>query len=194
MLNLSEVSINLTDIITRDLDFAEDKKEVIAYAIETSLLTILGILLLILFAFIAGAVKAALVTAAFGVLLRRLSGGAHFNTPTKCLVFGAIVYSVLGVLAQKLVAYQMVNDYLLWASLGIALGIVSILAPVDSENKPIHSVKLKKNLHRLSIGFVLITIVISIISSSALLNVSMCLGVLYQSLTLLPIFNRRGGG
>lgn len=190
MINLDEVSNNLADIITRDLDFDEEKKEVIIYAIETSLLTILGTLLLILFALIAGVLKGALIAAVFGVLLRRLSGGAHFNTPTKCLVFGAIVYSILGVLAQKLVEYQLASDLFLWVSLGLSLGIVSALAPVDSENKPIHSSKLKRTLHRLSVGFVLITIVISIISSNTPFNVSMCLGVLYQSLTLLPIFNR----
>ncbi|AFL99239.1 protein possibly involved in post-translational modification of quorum-sensing peptides [Desulfitobacterium dehalogenans ATCC 51507] len=193
-MSLNDMSNNLTDIITRDLDFDEDKKEIIAYAIETSLLAILGTLLLILFALIVGALKAALISAVSGVLLRRFSGGAHFDSPTKCLVIGAIIYSALGVLGQKLAEFNLVSDYMLWISLAIALGIVWILAPVDSENKPIHSKKLKRNLRGLSIGVVLITFVISILSSNSLLSISMSLGVFYQSLTLLPIFNRRGGG
>lgn len=193
-MSLNEVSNNLTNIITRDLNFDEDKKEIITYAIETSLLAILGALLLILFSLIVGALKAALISAVFGVLLRRFSGGAHFDSPTKCLVIGAIIYSALGVLGQKLVELNLEINYILWISLAIALGIVWILAPVDSENKPIHSKKLRRNLRGLSVSVVLISFVISIVSSNSLLNISMSLGVLYQSLTLLPIFNRWGGG
>ncbi|MGE4272788.1 MAG: accessory gene regulator ArgB-like protein [Desulfitobacterium sp.] len=194
MISLNGMSNELTNVITKDLDFNEDKKEIVAYAIETSLYSVIGVLLLILFSLLVGALKAALIAAVFGVILRRLSGGAHFDTPTKCLIFGAILYTGLGVLAQKLVEYHLVTDLMLWASLGIALIIVGILAPVDSENKPIHSAKLKRNLKGLSIAFVIVSFVIVLISANVLLDVSLSLGILYQSLTLLPLFNHRGGG
>ncbi|AGA68199.1 protein possibly involved in post-translational modification of quorum-sensing peptides [Desulfitobacterium dichloroeliminans LMG P-21439] len=194
MISLNEMSNDLTNIITKDLDYNDDKKEIVAYAIETSLHSVIGVLLLILFALLVGAVKTALIAAVFGVILRRFSGGAHFDTPTKCLIFGAILYSGLGVLTQKLVEYRVVTDLMLWACLGVALIIVSILAPVDSANKPIHSAKLKRNLKGLSIAFVIVSFVIVLISSNAMLNVSLSLGILYQSLTLLPLFNHGGGG
>ncbi|WP_019849537.1 accessory gene regulator ArgB-like protein [Desulfitobacterium sp. PCE1] len=194
MISLNDMSNSLTNIITKDLDYNEDKKEIIAYAIETSLLAVIGTLLLILFAVVLDALKPALIAALFGVALRKVSGGAHFNTPTKCLVFGAIVYTFLGVLAQTLVKHQLHYNYLLWISLASSFLIVIILAPVDSESKPIHSKRLRNNLKMLSIAVVIAAFIIYIISSEPLLNVSMCFGILYQSLTLLPIFNRRGGG
>ncbi|ACL18978.1 Accessory gene regulator B [Desulfitobacterium hafniense DCB-2] len=194
MISLNKMSNNLTNIITKDLDYNEDKKEIIAYSIETSLLAVIGTLLLILFAFIANALKPALIAALFGVALRKVSGGAHFNTPTKCLIFGAIVYTLLGFLAQTLIKYQLNYDYLLWISLASSFLIVIILAPVDSDSKPIHSKRLRNNLKMLSIVLIIVALIIYKVSSEPLLIVSMCLGVLYQSLTLLPVFNRRGGG
>lgn len=194
MISLTEMSSNLTNFITKDLEYNEDKKEIIDYAIETTLLSIFGTLLLILFAFTVNALKAALFAAIFGVLLRRVSGGAHFNTPSKCLVFGALLYSAIGFIAKKLIEYHLIRDYMLWLFLLLSLLIVFFLAPVDSENKPIHSEKLKFRLKGLSIAFVLVAFFISLISSNLLLNASMCMGILYQSITLLPIFNKRGGG
>ncbi|BAE86202.1 hypothetical protein DSY4413 [Desulfitobacterium hafniense Y51] len=176
------------------MDYDEDKKEIIAYAIETSLLAIIGTLLLILFAMIINVLKSALIAAVFGVLLRRVSGGAHFSTPTKCLVFGAVLYTILGFLAQNFVQYQLIPDYMIWLSLAISLLIVAFLAPVDSESKPIHSKSLRKKLKASSVGFVVIAFIVGLVSTDPLLNVSMCLGILYQSLTLLPLFNRGGGG
>ncbi|KTE92800.1 accessory gene regulator ArgB-like protein [Desulfitobacterium hafniense] len=194
MINLADLSSNVTKLITRELDYDEDKKEIIAYAIETSLLAIIGTLLLILFAMIINVLKSALIAAVFGVLLRRVSGGAHFSTPTKCLVFGAVLYTILGFLAQNFVQYQLIPDYMIWLSLAISLLIVAFLAPVDSESKPIHSKSLRKKLKASSVGFVVIAFIVGLVSTDPLLNVSMCLGILYQSLTLLPLFNRGGGG
>ncbi|CDX04673.1 accessory gene regulator B [Desulfitobacterium sp. LBE] len=194
MIDLTDLSNNLTNLITKDLDYDEDKKEIITYSIETSLLAIIGTLLLVLFAMIANVLKPALIAAFFGVLLRRVSGGAHFSTPTKCLVFGAVLYTLLGVLAETFVEYQVLHNYMIWLSLAISLLIVAYLAPVDSESKPIHSKSLRKKLKASSVGFVVIALIIGLVSADPLLNVSMCLGILYQSLTLLPLFNRGGGG
>lgn len=193
MISLPEFSMNLAHWITKDLDYPEDKKEILAYAIETALLTILGTFLLILLGFLINALIPALFTAVFGVLLRRVSGGAHFNTPVKCLVIGAFSYSFLGVLAKRLVEYHYVNDSVLIIMELLSLIIVAFWAPVDTENKPIRSSQLKIKLKLAAIVFVLVSSLMSLTSGNDLLNVSIGLGIFYQSLTLLPIFNRRGG-
>lgn len=194
MISITELSSNLTNLITKDLGYDEDKKEIITYSIETSLLAIVGTLLLIIFAMIANVLKPALIAATFGVLLRKVSGGAHFNTPSKCLIFGAALYTLLGFLAQTLVEHQLIYSYMIWLSLMVSLLLVTFLAPVDSENKPIHSKSLKKKLKGLSIAFVIIVFIVCLISPDEMLKTSLCLGGLYQSLTLLPLFNGRGGG
>ncbi|NMA68947.1 MAG: accessory gene regulator B family protein [Desulfitobacterium sp.] len=193
MNSLEKMSLKLTYSLTKDLDYDEEKREIITYAIETILLTILGSSLLLLFAFLLNVLKPAIIAGVSGMFLRRVSGGFHFNTPFKCLFFGATVYTLLGLASQKIVELSSFGAPILWIVLGIAFILISILAPVDSPSKPIHSNVLKRNLKIASMGLILLAFLIIILSPDQLLNVSMCLGVLYQSLTLLPVFNQWGG-
>lgn len=193
MNSLERLSLKLSDSLTKDLDYDEEKREVITYAIETVLLTILGTSMLLLFAFLLNVLKPALIAGISGMFLRRVSGGFHFNTPFKCLFFGATVYTLLGLASQKVVELNLVGTPVLWMVLGISFVLVSILAPVDSPSKPIHSNTLKKKLKIASMAMIILAFLIITFSPDQLLNLSMCLGILYQSLTLLPVFNQWGG-
>lgn len=193
-MNFSEnISNKLTEVITNELDYNEDKKEIIAYAIETALLFVIGSLLIILLGYALNALIPAVMAAIFGGFLRRVSGGAHFNTPLKCLIIGSIIYSAIGVLAKRLLDYNLTNQYILIFSLLVAFLLVAFLAPVDSEAKPIHSSSLKFKLKLSSMIFIIITYSIIHFVDYPVLSISAVLGVSYQSFTLLPIFNRKGG-
>jgi len=173
------------------LDYNEDKREIIAYSIETALLFILGSLLIILLGYTLNALLTTVFAAIFGGLLRRVSGGAHFNTPIKCLVFGSVIYSFIGFSAKKLVGYNLTNKYIFIFILLISFFIVAFLAPVDSEAKPIHSSSLRIKLKTSSIVLVIVLFVLVSLTNNRLLSVSAVLGVAYQSITLMPIFNRK---
>ena len=193
-MNFSEnISNKLTEVITNELDYNEDKKEIIAYSIETAILFVLGSLLIILLGYALNALLPAVFAAIFGGLLRRVSGGAHFNTPQKCLIFGSVIYSFIGVLAKKLVGYDFTNQPVLIITMLVSFLLVAFLAPVDSESKPIHSSSLKVKLKISSMVFVIISCLIILFIDNKLASVSAVLGVFYQSITLLPIFNRKGG-
>jgi len=192
-MNFSVISKKLTKGLTEEFEFSEDKKEIIAYAIETTFLSIIGTIMIVCLAYSLNVLIPAVIAAVFGGLLRRLSGGAHFNTPLKCLVYGALIYSSIGVLAKKLLIYELINQNMLTLILLVSLLLVSLLAPVDSDAKPIHSRRLRIKLKISSIGFVLISLLLISVTDDPLINVSAVLGVLYQSITLLPIFNRKGG-
>ena len=187
------ISVKLANVLTNELEYSEDKKEIIAYAIETTLLAILGALLIVLLGYALNALVPTVIAAVFGGLLRRVSGGAHFNTPYKCLTFGAFIYCSLGILAEKLVDYDLANSYVLLLLVLVSLLLVSLLAPVDSEAKPIHSDSLKSILKILSVVLIIVSFFIVQFSANQLLAVSAVLGVFYQSITLLPIFNKKGG-
>ncbi|MDP4159067.1 MAG: accessory gene regulator B family protein, partial [Bacillota bacterium] len=90
MFNL--ISSKLANSLTNELGYNDDKREIISYAIETALLAILGALLIVVLSYVLNVFLSTVIAAAFGGLLRRVSGGAHFNTPYKCLAFGAIIY------------------------------------------------------------------------------------------------------
>lgn len=190
-MNFSEISIKLTNLLTEELNYDAEKKEIISYAIETALLSISGTLLLILFSYALNVFRPAGIAAVFGVVLRRVSGGAHFDTPLKCLFAGAAIYTSLGLLATKIVYYNLTNQFILPVTLLISFIIVFLLAPVDSEAKPIHSERLRVILKISSLVFVILSILMVVFSHFQLVNVSAALGILYQTLTLLPIFNRK---
>ncbi|WP_308891981.1 accessory gene regulator ArgB-like protein [Candidatus Desulfosporosinus nitrosoreducens] len=188
-MNFSEnISYKLTCAITSQLDYDEEKKEIIAYAIETVLLGILGMVIIVLLGYALNVLVPTLLTACFGTFLRRLSGGAHLKKPLNCLVFGAIAYSFIGIIVGKLKGCDLSKMNLTMVLL-IALLIVFFLAPVDSEAKPIHSKSLKLKLKVSSVIFVMVSILIVGFSANEVLSLSVTFGVLSQSITLLPIFN-----
>lgn len=193
-MNFSEnISNKLTEVISNELEYNEEKKEIIAYAIETSLLFVLGWFLIILLGYALHALMPVVIAAFFGSSLRRLSGGAHFNSPIKCLVIGSIIYSFIGFLAKEFEDYYIINQYVLIFVLVISFLIVAFLAPVDSESKPIHSRSLKYKLKISSMVFVIVSLLIILFVKNKLVSVSAVFGIFYQSITLLPIFNKKGG-
>ncbi|KGK86192.1 accessory gene regulator AgrB [Desulfosporosinus sp. HMP52] len=192
-MNSSErISNKLTEIVTNELDITNDKKEIIAYAIENLLLFLVGVFSLVLLGVFSKALMSILVAATFGGLLRRVSGGAHFSTPSKCLVFGSFIYTSIGILAKKIIEYNLLSsDKVLYIILGVSILIMIFLAPVDSESKPINSMQLKQNLKIMSIVFIIMAFIVVHFTKNQLFSVSIVMGVFYQSITLLPIFNKK---
>ncbi|NLI91582.1 MAG: accessory gene regulator B family protein [Peptococcaceae bacterium] len=190
-MNLSEISQRLSDTITEELDYSDEKKEIVAFGLESLFLSIVGFFAILLVAFFFDALIPTAISAVFGGLLRKVSGGAHMNTPLKCLTFGAVIYSTLGVITQKLIQHNLYNFHIAFILLFMSLLIVAFLAPVDCEAKPIISQKLKKNLKIISVGFVTFAIAVIFFCNNQLLNTSVVLGIGYQTLTLLPVFNKK---
>ncbi|MDD2234506.1 MAG: accessory gene regulator B family protein [Desulfitobacteriaceae bacterium] len=189
-MNINYLSNKLADGITRELDYSEDKKEIIAYALETAGLFVIGALLIMLIGYILNAFWATVYAAVFGGLLRRVSGGAHFNSPLKCMIFGSIIYGLIGFLAMKLISHGLINTYFLILILLISFLLVSVLAPVDSKAKPLHSGSFKTKLKIASIVFIIVSFLIISLINDPVLSVSAVLGIFYQSITLLPFFNK----
>jgi accessory gene regulator B len=189
-MNFSEnISNKLTEIITIELNYSKDKKELIAYATETVILFVLNLLLIMFLGYALNVFIPTLVAAIFGGSLRRISGGAHFNTPLKCLTISSITYTLIGVLTKELINCCLIDQTILIILLILSFLLVAFLAPVDSESKPIRSSSLKMRLKVSSIFFVVVTfLLIPFIDN---VSVSMVLGVFYQSITLLPVFNKR---
>lgn len=176
--------------ISQEINLDEEKKEIVAYAIETMLLSVVGFILIVTVGALFGAAFPAAVAAISGGLLRKLSGGAHFNTPYKCLIFGAVVYGLLGFIVKVYIAshgYSIGVNLLL---LIFSLLVVCIFAPVDSEAKPIHSADLRKKLKVFSIIFILLIFTLTLIIENLVIVQALILGVVYQAITLLPVFNK----
>lgn len=190
-MDISELSARMADSISAELGYGEDKKEIIAYGIESLILALIGFAAVLLVASLLKVLFPAAMAAIFGGLLRKMSGGAHFNSPWKCLVSGAVVYSLLGLLAKQMVEHSLYTSELGFLVLIASLIVVALFAPVDCEAKPIHSPVFRRKLKVSSVGFIIFACVIILISNNFLLNTSVVLGIGYQTITLLPVFNKR---
>lgn len=186
----SQISEKSAAYISREINLDEDRQEIVAYAIETMLLSIVGFILIILVGLLFGAAFPAAIAAISGGLLRRLSGGAHFNTPYKCLVFGAIVYGLMGLVVKVAITNFGFSLSLNGFLLIVTFLLVGIFAPVDSEAKPIHSIDLRKKLKVSSIIFVLVIFFLTFFIENPIIVQALVLGVVYQATTLLPMFNK----
>jgi len=190
-MSYSKYSRKLAEYIARELKLDSEKLEIIAYTIEIMMLGITGYVLIFVGGVLFDAAIPALVAAIAGGFLRRLSGGAHFNSPGKCLAFGTFIYVTIGIITKYLVhAYVVeINSAYYTIIMLVSLVLVSVYAPVDSEAKPIRSQVLRKRLKLASIVFVIIAILFVMFIDIKLIQLSVVLGVFYQSLTLLPVFN-----
>lgn len=191
-MSITQFSEKIGCHISRELNFNQEKTEIIIYAVETLILSIANLIAILIFSRMFDALFPTVLAVVFGGTLRKVSGGAHFDSPMACLVFGTFVYTLIGVLSKKISIYGFNNVYLFMAVLFICLMIVAILAPVDSPAKPIHSKSFKKKLKTVSIVIVLISLVIVYFAKNNLIQLSIVFGILYQTLTLLPIFNKKG--
>lgn len=192
-MSYSKFSNTVAGIVSKELSYDREKEQIIAYAVENLLLTVLGFIMILFVGYLFGAMLPAAVAAVSGGILRRLSGGAHAATPVKCLVFGSLGYGLIGFLAQESERFLLTtNSYLLPAvSLVVCFFSIIVFAPVDCPAKPL-STGLKKKLKRYSVIYLIVGTLIIFLITNWLFRMSIILGLLYQSITLFPIFNRRG--
>lgn len=194
-MSYSKFSENAAKNISTELGFDTEKQQVIAYSIESLLLTVVGFISIVIFGTLFGAALPAAVAAVSGGFLRRLSGGAHAKTATRCLIFGTLGYGALGILSKVIFQTMKANVNIKLLSLGlfISLIIVIIYAPVDCAAKPIASQNLRKKLRIASITFILILLILILLIRNPIIQMAVTFGVLYQAITLLPIFNKKRG-
>lgn len=190
-MNLSEMSMTITERMTKDLDYDEEKKEIIAYGIGTTTLTITAVLLAFLMGLALHVLLPVMTALICGGSLRKVSGGVHLQNPVACLAVGTISYSGIGIFSQWLNTHYIFSDTLFIGLFVVSLLIVIRYAPVDSESKPIISPIFRKKLKFASVGFVLIILILVIVLQNPLIQISATLGILYQVITLLPILNQR---
>lgn len=191
-MSYSKLSTGMAHYISREIGYDSDKEEVIAYSIESIILNVISIVLASIIGFLTHALLGTLVAVFAGATLRRMSGGAHASTAMKCVITGSVFYSVIGVISKYIsLNANNVNIWWLWVIIFFTFIIVLIYAPVDCPAKPIHSKLLRKRLKMVSVIFVLMMILVIILTNNIIIKIAIALGMFYQSLTLLPILNRR---
>lgn len=194
---MEKLTYHIAEIISRELGFNQDKKEVIAYGTFAMLHTLLSIGLTALFGLVFGVFIETMLVAFSVSILRKYSGGAHTSSPGTCAILSAgvavgwasfIVFVITPFINLRAVIVLGILAFF-WSYY-----IVYKLAPVDSLAKPIKTHKKKEKMRKISIkilytytGMVLLNIMTFLLNHEIrFLTFSLCIygGIVWQSFTL----------
>ena len=188
------ISTKVSNYLISELNYPDEKKDIIAYAMDSVILMVAGFAMVMAVGFLLDVPGATFFAILAGDLLRKASGGAHFAAPLPCLLFSAVTYPLVswaGVQAFYLWGERPVYYVILLCICMVCLVIVSILAPVDCEAKPIISPTFRKKLKYASILLVLFFSIVALLYKETYVGISLVGGLTFQSMTLLPFFNDR---
>ena len=190
----SKISAKVSDYLAAELNYPADKREIIAYALDSLILMIAGFTMVMAVGIVIGVPGAKFFAVLSGGLLRQLSGGFHFPAPLPCLVFGAAVY--------PLVSWTGVQAFTHWGDKPVFAGgiislclvcliMVGVFAPVDCAAKPIVSPIFRKKLKYSAIAVVSFFSIMALLYRETYIGISLVSGLTFQAMTLLPVLNKR---
>lgn len=188
----------LINSLKNEFDLSEDRVEIIVFGYRLFIYSVLGYLFIGIVAYFLHTMKATLTAAITGSIFRIFSGGAHASSQKKCLFTGTIIFNVLGLIATAY--YEVISFYwlnhLFWLTTIIALIIFIVYAPADTPGKPITTKVQRNKLKGISIILLIIWFIFCKFVFKGETNIhklyllSSTLGLLWQSITLLPVTYR----
>lgn len=196
---MEKITNSIASKIASELEFDENKREVVAYGTFAILHTIVSISLVAIFGAVFGVALEALTISFTTSVLRKYSGGVHASSPGRCAAIGTIL--CIGQALLIVLLAPRVN-VVIAIILGIIVFVISIylvlrLAPVDSTAKPIKREEKRKQMRRCSI-YILVTYFVFAVTLIVLYHVTnnfrfitftLCIyiGILWQVFTLTKI-------
>ncbi|WP_461207180.1 accessory gene regulator ArgB-like protein [Clostridium sp. DL1XJH146] len=197
---MENLTNNIAETISKELDLDNDRKEVIAYGVFAILQTLLSIGLTVIFSLLFGIFTETMILAFTISILRKYSGGVHSSSPGICAIVSTFVAvgltSIICFIITPLINLKYVI-FLAVLSFFWSYYIINKLAPVDSVAKPIKTRKKKEKMKKTSILILCVCVVIIVINSFLFLlnndiiflNFSLCIcgGFVWQSFTLTHI-------
>lgn len=184
-----KMSEKISEAISKEMDYDNEKKLVLTYALENLFLTVTGFVIITMVGYMLGIMYEVLAVAVVGGSLRLSSGGSHNATPLGCLFTGTIMYTLIGY-SVSLIYSEFGGE--LW--LHIVMLILCVLficivykyAPVDSVAKPIVSKEYRQRLRIISIITMLCYTLIVIININNIVGMIVVGGLVVQVISLLP--------
>lgn len=194
-MSYSAFSTKISDYLAEELGLSSEKRVLIAFALDSMLLSLIGFCMILFVGLLFGVPKETFFAVLAGGLLRKVSGGAHFSTPSRCAIMGAVAYPSAGLLVHNTMSY-FTGQYITYPALTgmlavVSFIIISIYAPVDSKAKPIVSDSFRRKLKQSSLVLSIIIILFAIFIDDKSISLALLVGMAIQSISLLPILNHK---
>lgn len=161
------------------------KIAMVRYTFEGILSFCLSVSVLLIFAWIFGVVKEALLIGMAGAIFKNFTGGLHLGTPLRCAVGGALILVGVAFLSLGFPIAAIPDHVLLLILIAVNI-IVCLKAPVESTGKPLKEQQ-KKILAVLSkIIVLLVSLACFIFTKTWGIN-EVFYGLVFQTVNLLKI-------
>ena len=154
-------SKKLAEHLINELNLDNQRIPVISYGLEVIIGGFLKLTTFIFVPWLFGVLNqftTAYITSAF---LRLPSGGAHCTAYYKCLINTLVVFLIIALIAKHTLNPLPIKQ-ILWISLFLALLVFVKIAPVVSKEKPIVSLKRRRNLKIASSLILVIYFIVSL--------------------------------
>lgn len=195
MFNIEYLANIIGKKVALELNFDDEKREVIAYGAFAIIQTFFSIVLVIIFGRLFNVTVEALIISFITSILRKPSGGAHASSPGICTIIGTVVSVGLAMLCKVSFMISFHNVITLgFVIFTLSYYIIYKLAPVDSIAKPIKKeqkkiILKKKSIIILSLYFIIVLcnlVGYYIILDKRLIIYTLCIysGMVWQVFTL----------
>lgn len=148
---MEKLSKKLASNIAKTLGYDDEKEQVVAYGLTALLQTVVTVLIVFIIGLIVGTPIESLILCFSVSSLRKYSGGAHVSYIELCTAMG-VVYCIIFAVISRYVLVSLISPGIMIAAdvVVYALAYFSIykLAPVDSPNKPIKTLKKKQRMRK----------------------------------------------
>jgi len=194
---MEKLSKNIAAKLAADLDYDNDKKEVMAYGAFALIQMFISIVLVMIFGLIFHVAIEALIISFTASILRKYSGGVHASSPNTCTFLGIVVCVGFALIIKLFLAPLIDIKVLLIIAIPAFIWsyyMIRKLAPVDTPNKPIKREEKRKRMKKgalmvLELYFFIIIInmiVYLYFNLNMVIVYSVCIifGVAWQVLTL----------
>ncbi|ADL13431.1 accessory gene regulator ArgB-like protein [Acetohalobium arabaticum] len=183
----------LSSYIAEELNLPDKKQDRIRFGLELLVSTLMSLSTSLILAKLLGIFNSVLFILFASAVLKSVSGGIHLKTPWECALFGALFFNILG-LTAVVMKTSIYNNWVLFLIISSLYIFISLLlwSPADVEEKPIKGDKKRKTLKMISVILSSILLVLVAVSffvyeeQFALFNISVILGLLFQSSTISP--------
>lgn len=151
---IKKLSHNIACYLSCELDYEDDKIEILSYGLQILLGTSFKVTSIMLVAYLLGIFRTTSIALISFVTFRRIIGGTHYDTYSKCFLASTVSIIILGMMGSVIEIKEML--ILVLTLLVYIQGLLSIIVwvPAGTEKKRIKNEALRKKIKRKAVALI----------------------------------------
>lgn len=151
-MGIEQVSLHIASNIGERLNKTEEEIAVIKYGLFVMLHTSLIMIVTLIVGIVTDSVKEIMTISLCSAMLKRYSGGVHASSPTRCLVIGVSMSTMLTLTCNFLALRLNSKELILVLIIGLIISYFVLYkrSPIGSKQKPLKNIEKRKILRKKS--------------------------------------------